>query len=328
MPATLTLRLLGTPLIEVDNQPLTNLPSRAAEALLIYLACTGRSHARDVVAEMLWMDRDQQQTLANLRSSLSSLRRKLKPFLHITRQTVAMNKESDYWVDVIAFEERLHDISQHAPEGDRLPPELVEQLEKTLALYRGDFLEGFHLRSGRGFEEWAILQRERLRRLAHQQRSHLVRHYLSTGEYALGLGHAERLLSIDPLHEPAQRTMMLLLARSGQRNAALQQYEKLRALLGRELNVSPAAETVRLYERIRTARGQAAHNLPPQSTPFVGRKQALKRLLDDLAHPDHRLLTILGPGGIGKTRLLLELGRRLVAEQQGRFLHGVRFVPL
>jgi predicted ATPase/DNA-binding SARP family transcriptional activator len=328
MPATLTLRLLGTPLIEVDNQPLTNLPSRAAEALLIYLACSGRTHARDVVAEMLWIDRDQPQTLANLRSSLSSLRRKLKPFLNITRQTVAMNEASDYWVDVIAFEEQLRDIARQQPDGDRLPPDVVEQLEETLALYRGDFLEGFHLRSGRGFEEWAVLQRERLRRLAHRELFRLVRHYLSAGDYALGLSHAGRLLAIDPLDERAQRATLLLLARNGQRNAALQQYEKLRTLLERELNVAPASETIRLYERIRTARGQALHNLPPQSTPFVGRTRTLHRLLDDLAAPDGRLLTILGPGGIGKTRLLLELGRRLVAEQQGRFLHGVRFVPL
>ncbi|MFW6069572.1 MAG: ATP-binding protein [bacterium] len=335
MTSSLTLRLLGPPLVEHDGQPLSDLPSRAAEALLIYLACTGRAHARDVVAEMLWDEREQSQALANLRSILSSLRRAklgaggtLKPFLHITRQTVSLAEGSRVWLDVADFEERMGRLSGPVNGSDPLSPENAAALEEALSLYRGDFLEGFYLRSGRGFEEWALLQRERLRRLAHSGLFRLATYYLAVGQYAKGLGHAERLVAIDPLDERARRLAMLLLARNGQRNAALQQYESLRRQLLKELGVSPTAETVALFERIRTARSHAAHNLPPRSTPFVGRAQTLRDLIDDLNAPGCRLLTILGPGGVGKTRLLLELGRRLVQDHPGRFLHGVRYVPL
>ena len=335
MTSLLTLRLLGPPLIEHGSEPLSDLPSRAAEALLIYLACTRRAHARDVVAEMLWDEREQKQALANLRSILSSLRRArlsgggtLKPFLQITRKTVSLAEGSRMWLDVADFEERMAKLREPLSGSDPLSPEEAAALEEALSLYRGDFLEGFNLRSGRGFEEWVVVQRERLRRLAHDALFRLVTHYLDAGQYAQGLRYAERLVAIDALDERARRLAMMLLARSGQHEAALQQYESLRRLLAETLGVSPTAETARLYERIRTARRHAEHNLPLQNTPFVGRERTLRRLLDDLNAPGCRLLTILGPGGAGKTRLLLELGRRVVQDRPGRFLHGVRFAPL
>lgn len=328
MSAELTLHLLGTPVIALDGQPVTTLPSRAAEALLIYVACTGRTHARDVVAELLWSEREPKQALANLRSILSSMRRKLKPFLHITRQTVAMNEESHYWLDVAEFEVQLRALDADPGAPTPLALETVSWLETTLELYRGDFLEGFYLRSGRGFEEWALLQRERLRRLAYAGLFRLVQHYLGAGHYAAGIRHAERLLAIDPLDERSRRAAMWLLGRNGQRNAALQQYETLRTLLDEELGVSPAAETRSVYERIRAAWDRPRHNLPPPTTPFVGRKRELQALSDKAANSGCRLLTILGPGGMGKTRLLLEWGRRTADNAPGRFLNGIRYVSL
>lgn len=328
MSAELTIQLLGTACIALDDQPLTTLPSRAAEALLIYVACTGRTHARDILAELLWSERDQKQALANLRSILSSLRREFKPFLEITRQTVALNQDSDFWLDVGAFEEQMNALGDCLDAAVPLAPATVSQLEAALALYRGDFLEGFSLRSGRGFEEWALLQRERLRRQAHTALFRLVQHHLAAGNLPAGIRYAERLLAIDPLDEGARRAMMWLLARNDQHNAALRHYDTLHRLLAQELGVAPTAETTTLYERIRTARARPRHNLPPAATSFVGREGELQTLHDDLVTPDCRLLTILGPGGIGKTRLLLELGRQMVEGPPIRFLHGVRYVAL
>lgn len=328
MSAALTLQLLGVPLIALDDQPLTALPSRAAEALLIYVAYTGRAHARDVLAELLWSERDQKQALANLRSILSSLRRHLKPFLEISRQTVAINGNGDYWLDVVAFEEQIEATGDELGADAPLTPETVSRLEAALALYRGDFLEGFSLRSGRGFEEWALVQRERLRRQAHTALFRLVQHHLAEGNTAAGIHYAERLLALDPFDERARRAMMWLLARNNQHNAALRHYDALHDLLAQELGVAPTAETATLYERIRTARARPRHNLPPAATTFIGRERELQALRDKLADPDCRLLTILGPGGIGKTRLLLEFGRQMGEGLPIRFLHGVRYVSL
>src|SRR5690606_12021914 len=142
----------------------------------------------------------------------------------------------------------------------------------------------------------------------------------------------------DPLHEPAHRHLMSLYALAGQQAAALRQYEQAATLLDEELGVEPEEETTALYEAIRTRQlGPAAdgpqtgpalpradaaargprHNLPAESTPFVGREEELAYLERCLETPEARLVTLVGPGGIGKTRLALAAARRAVEEGGG-----------
>src|SRR5687768_897693 len=137
----LVIRLFGGLQIELAGRPLTAFKTRKTEALLAYLVCHRRPFAREQLAELLWDEREQQQALANLRSILSTLGRTLQPYLHITRQTVAFNHDSDYRLDTAEFERLLADPT-------------IANLEQALALFRGDFLEGFYLRECQGFEEW------------------------------------------------------------------------------------------------------------------------------------------------------------------------------
>jgi hypothetical protein len=199
----------------------------------------------------------------------------------------------------------------------------VAALRKAIELYRGDFLEGFHVRNAPGFEEWMLGEQERLRQLALQALHMLTTHHTMRGEYGAGVDYITRLLALDPWREEAHRQLMLLLARSGQRSAALAQYETCCRVLVEGLGVEPSAETTALYERIRAA-PERRHNLPPRPTSFVGREEELAVMGQHLANPDCRLLTVIGPGGIGKTRLALQVA----AEQVDAFLHGVTFVPL
>jgi hypothetical protein len=125
---------------------------------------------------------------------------------------------------------------------------------------------------------------------------------------------------------------MLALTYSGQRSTALAQYESCRSVLREELGVEPEPETVALYQRI--LKGEIAapsestepppHNLPIQVTPFVGRQTEVYEISRLLGDPDVRLLTILAPGGMGKTRLALEAA----TDQLDHFEHGVFFVSL
>ena len=328
MSKQLTIRLLGDVSIQLDDEPLVGLPSRKAEALLIYLACTRRTVAREMLADLLWDDRPQVQALANLRSILSSLRRALGNHLHIARDAVAFNAESHHWLDTHAFALQMAALRGWLNTDERLSSETAEALRATLSLYRGDFLAGFYIRESRGFEEWVTLERERLHRLAVLGLRRLVQHFLDSGDYATGIEHAAWLLEIDPLSEEAHRQMMLLLARSGQRSAALAQYEACRRALANELGVAPTEETIALYRRIRSADAWGTHNLPPSPTEFIGREEELRALPRQLSDPGCRLITILGPGGIGKTRLAVETARHIVAQHPGLFLHGARFVSL
>jgi hypothetical protein len=153
--------------------------------------------------------------------------------------------------------------------------------------------------------------------------------------------YAERQLALDPWREEAHRQLMQALYLCGQRSAALAQYERCHATLARELDVEPTRETTNLYKRIRdaapphtTGEGRAmvlglpiaphTHTLPAPSTPFVGRERELAHLADLLQDPSCRLITIVGPGGMGKTRLALQLA----AEQYETFADGAYVVSL
>jgi hypothetical protein len=197
-------------------------------------------------------------------------------------------------------------------------------LAEAAALYRGDFLEGLHLDGCEQFELWLTAEQEHW----HQRMTHvlqrLIAHFSSQGNYEQGLRYANRLLELEPRHEEAHRQMMWLLAHNGQRRAALTQYETCRRILAEELDVEPDGETTALFKRIQAADLRRRHNLPAQPTPFVGREEELSEVLGLPGSSDCRLLSILGPGGIGKTRLALQ-----AAEAKAEaFLEGVCFVPL
>jgi len=320
----LNLRLLGELTLRRGSQPLAGLPSRKAEALLIYLACVRRPVAREVLADLLWDDRPTDLALSNLRTILSSLRKATGDALVVERDRIHFNRDSAYQLDMEAFEQSL---GQSQTPGLEAAAALAH-LRAAANLYGGDFLAGFHLRESRGFEAWATLERERLNRLAVDTFRRLVQHCLEQGDYAAGLDYADRRLRIDPLSEEAHRHWMLLLARTGQRTRALAAYEACRRLLADELDVAPTEATTNLYILIRSAGSLGTHNLPPMSTEFIGRQAEVEALVAELAQPSGRLLTLLGPGGIGKTRLAIETARHLVAQRPGMFLHGVRYAAL
>ncbi|MBE7472854.1 MAG: hypothetical protein DPW09_27455 [Anaerolineae bacterium] len=324
MNQKLIIRLLGHVAIEVDGRPLSRLPSRAAEALLIYLVCHHQPIPRETLPDLLWGERTQKQGLTNLRTILTSLRRELDEYLVITRETLAFNHAADYWLDVAEFENEQRQLQPQLSTSMPLSPETAPRLQSNLDLYQGDFLAGFSLREGREFEAWALFRREQLKRQASLGLHCLAAHHRAAGDYQQGLRQAEKLLHLDPYDEAAQRQVMGLLVRCGQPNEALRRYQQFRRLLAEELGLEPTPETNQLYQRIKAARAFSSNNLPDQVTPFVGRKIELQQLNAYLANPHCRLVTLVGPGGIGKTRLALEVAR----QQQPVLLHGVCFVPL
>jgi DNA-binding SARP family transcriptional activator/predicted ATPase/Flp pilus assembly protein TadD len=324
----LRIRLLGEIRITLDGRPLAGFGSRTAGALLVYLACHDEPQPRRFLADFFWDERDPKQAAANLRTVLALLRKTLAPYLLITRETVAFDHGPDTWLDAAEFEAALASLAPALRSPAALEAETAGRLRAALALYRGDFLQGFYLHESRGFEEWAALQRERLRRLAGRALQRLGDHALHGGDYVEGIPYVERLLALDPYDETAWRQMLWLLARDGRRNEALQRYRALQQLLADDLGVEPLPATVAVYERVHRLELPPPCDLPPEPTPFVGRVRELAEVERLLLQTDCRLLTLAGPGGIGKTRLALEAARRVVERRAGRFLDGVFFVPL
>ena len=124
-------------------------------------------------------------------------------------------------------------------------------MQQAVELYRGDFLAQFVQSGSEAFEEWTLIQRERLHREALNALYHLTQHFEWRGDYTQALHYAQRQLELDPWREEAHRQIMRALALTEQRSAALAQYETCCRALAQELGAEPAAETTALYEQIK-----------------------------------------------------------------------------
>jgi DNA-binding SARP family transcriptional activator len=105
MAEELQLALLGTVRITRGGVPVTDFVSSKAQALLCYLAVTGRPHSREALAGLLWGEMPEAKAGASLRVALSKLRRLVTPHLIITRETATFDRESPCWLDVEGFEQ-------------------------------------------------------------------------------------------------------------------------------------------------------------------------------------------------------------------------------
>ena len=325
MNDSLEVLTLGKLQIYRSGLPLADFPTRKVEALLVYLACTGRSFPREQLAELLWDDRTQAQSLTNLRATLSRLNGQVAPFLLVNRKDVSIQPLAKVWVDSVELGVALQLTKRP------LSMSTAKRLEQALTLYKGDFLDGFSLKESRGFEDWQLAERERLRVGVMEALSQLVTFYLEQGRFEAGLAHATRLLELDPLREETHRHMMIVLAGSGQRSAALAHYDACRRILAEAFGVEPEAETTTLYHQIRAgafvppaASWKTTFHVPVQPTPFIGRETELVQLESYLDDSTCRLLTLIGPGGVGKTRLAYQVA----ASKAEDFASGVCIVPL
>ncbi|HEY2596810.1 MAG TPA: BTAD domain-containing putative transcriptional regulator [Chloroflexota bacterium] len=295
----LELNLMGVPEVVLDGEALT-FARRGSVGLLAYLVLSRRAHAREALATLLAGDSSEDQARKYLSNVLVDLRQTLGRCVVATRQTVIFDRSLPHRVDVTDFQTRLRDC---------LAGESLVDLDAAACLYRDEFLAGLTLVGAPDFESWVHAQREELRGQFVQVLQAQVQVSLRQGAWNAGIAPARRLLAQEPWLEEGHRNLMLMLARSGQRQAAIAQYQACRRVLSEELGVEPLPATTALFNRLRAAITPPTHNLPPVGAPFVGRTAQLEQLVSLLSDADCRLLTIAGLGGSGKTRLAVEVAR-------------------
>jgi predicted ATPase/DNA-binding SARP family transcriptional activator len=309
--AQLTLSLLGAFAASLDGKSLSGIKTDKARALLIYLIVErGRLHRRQALAGMLWPDYPEEGARANLRHALANLRQVLEeeqnatPFLLVEGETLQLNPESNCWLDVADFERLATSIA-------------IADLDSAVALYRGGFLEGFTLKDSPDFDNWTGILGERYQGLASATLGRLAERYEQNKEYEQAIGFTRKRLELEPWQEAAHQQLMRFLALNGQRAPALAQYETCCKVLKEELGVEPSVETKRLQASIRDGELNSTrqekvrkHNLPAQVTSFIGREKEIEQVKGLLK--SHRLVTLTGSGGTGKTRLALQTASTLV----------------
>ena len=354
MQNSIEIRLFGHPALYKQGQQIDlNLPHKAL-ALLYYLAMARQVVGRDTLAMLLWATVPLPAARHSLRNMLSQLRAVAGDLLEINLQTVALAATPRQQVDAVVFQQNLAAIQQSAS------PDLAVW-QATLDLYRGDFLAGFYVHQSQPFEDWTTQCRESLRQQFLTNLLALSDAYAASGAIGLALACLDRLLAIEPENEAAYSQQIQLLLRLGRRTEALQCYERYRKMLMAEFNLQPAPALTALLSEWRFQSSEASivaqanavvemkptgtsddappHRSVPYSPPipnnlnyplsaFVGRSQEMAYLAQRLADPTCRLVTIIGPGGMGKTSLTLEFGQRLLVVQESNFADGIFFVPL
>ncbi len=319
--STLEIHVLGPVEVLIDGRPLV-VDTRKALAILVLLAVEARPFAREELAALLWPESDDESARGALRRTLSVLRAALGGrWLAVDRSVVALN--SGAGVD-------LRTLVAATPSGD------AAALARAAGLARGPFLAGFSLRDSAEFDDWRAAQAVAAEHAVAALLDRLAAVAEADGDLAGAAAAARRQVDLDPIDEPAQRRLISVLARSGDRAGAIRQYRACVALLERELGVAPLPDTTQLYEAIRDGRvgvasPAAAPALGPESPdvavdrsvaavrqpsappvaarlPMIGRDAALASVLaaHRAATHDGRIVLLAGEAGIGKTRLAEE----------------------
>lgn len=312
-----------------NRQPI-HFATRRTAAVFAFLAYhRGKVFPRDTLAEKFWPDNNTEAARNSLRVALSHLRKHVEPngvtpgsILVANRSTVSLSSHA-VATDVMQFH---HALTLEANASDTTSK--IQYLLTAVELYRGLLLQGW-------YDEWIYPEQAQLAETYVAVLGRLTDLLRMTGELERALEFARRAVQVEPLREANHKRLIEMYAVVGRHEAALQQYRELERVFRQELDVEPARSTRELMERIHQDREQQVTPSetpcypaysektpqPPASGPqwftsFYGREVELQFLQDALKERNFRvtkgqLLTLVGPGGIGKTRLVVEAATRL-----------------
>ncbi|MFQ5922835.1 MAG: BTAD domain-containing putative transcriptional regulator [Anaerolineales bacterium] len=312
----LEIRLLGQYDVRQDGMPI-EIPSRPARTLLAYLVLTlGTHHPRDRLAGLLWPNSSESNARKNLRQALWRLRKAIGDvYLLVDTVSIAFDPASDFWFDIALLEDTAE-----------------KNLKNAVSAYEGELLPGF-------YEDWVLLERDRLNAAFERKMERLVIQLIREQRWTDALDWAERWIAQGGVPEAAYRALMVSHSSTGELSKVEADYQRCVEALRQEVGVDPSKETADLHKSLLTDEAIPPYpylegaeqallptvqrlNLPAEPTPFIGRKDELVETKQLLANT--RLLTLTGPGGIGKTRLAL----KLAADVLDHFDKGAHFVSL
>lgn len=260
---TLQIRLFGTLQLERDGQTLTRTASKRVKDLFSYLLLQRETvHSREHLAGVFWGDLDSRRARHCFNTALWRLHRVLgqtesreNPYLTVDSQQIAFNNSSDYLLDVAEFETRISWAEQMY---DNAPEQRAALYRQAISLYQGDLLIDC-------YDDWALVERERLRGLYLRALSQLFSYHAARQEHDEAIGYGRRILASDPLREEIHRDLISVHLAANQPADALRQYRSCEAILERELGIAPMPETQALLRRMLGTGGAIRLSRQPES---------------------------------------------------------------
>ena len=297
----LEVRLIGAFEIRCNGKAVA-LSSRLAQSLFAYLILTaGTSHRREKLAGLFWPDSTDARARASLRHELWRIRQALngsdaRNLLHSDDIAIGIDASTDYRVDTRELERTAPDAS-------------IDDLITALTACSGELLPGF-------YEDWLVLERERLQALFEERIAHLLKLLEAGQRWPDMLEWAERWLALGQKPQGAYRALLLAYAALDDQVKLRASYERYREALT-ELGLEPSEE-IRMLATVK----RSPIGLPTPMTSFIGRERERKQVAELLFRS--RLVTLTGSGGVGKTRLSIEVARHVTP----RFPDGVWYLEL
>lgn len=317
-----------------DPKPLP-IPPRV-QNLLIYLAVQGRPLTREQLYDLFWPDLPSHKAQRNLRKLLFDCQQRLFPYFTVEREWVGLEPAYSYRLDAAIFQQRGQPLLQAYEQQKPLPPKELQQIQEVLNLYQGAFLASGKLPRSMRYEQWVQQQQERHYNLAYQLFDIVRLQLLHSQRHQETIRLMRAWLYVDPYNEEVHGALLLLLSRHGQHAEAIKHYESYHHFVTSTLGDEPTAHLQAMYAQLRVGwlpeEKPAAVAHPPYTpeeppppaaasqslqmaplTPLVGRDELLQHIIHLVQSTNHRLLTLTGLSGSGKTHLALTLAQQMRA---------------
>jgi predicted ATPase/DNA-binding SARP family transcriptional activator len=306
---TVSVQLLGTAKVNLESHSVPFVSDKRF-LLLAFLAFKNDWVSREQLASLFWSDTDSVSARKNLRHLLSRVRA-------LDVVSLEFQNEQVRWLvasDVAVFQ-------QHLGAGD---------WAQAVRVYQGNLLSGLTT-DVTEFEDWLQQESETLQTAYREAALNYAKQLEAQNLFDDAAALLAKVLKIDLLAEDIVQAYLRVAAQAGHRLEALKLFESFKSMLSLELGLMPLETTLQLAADLRLETRAVSQepiemlrNFPSQTSSFVGRDMDLSEIAAYFEQPEIRLLTLIGAGGMGKTRLAIQVA----LEQAKRFSDGATFVPL
>ncbi|MCD4752086.1 MAG: hypothetical protein K8R40_03335 [Anaerolineaceae bacterium] len=340
--------LLGKPRIEKNGEPYTELQSPQIFGLLAYLlADCNKMHTREELFQVFWPDASKTAARNKLRVALFRLKSAFQDVLgeaqliSDTTQSIGINPDCQFWADTCSFQNVVERYQDEFFTTGTLTLSAINDLIQVLQLYKQEFLYENDFDNLK-FKNWLFFKKEQFRQYASWTNDRLLEYYEGNRKYEQCLKYSRFGLIMDPWDEKLHQQHMRFLTLTGKSDQALEHFDRLKEVFSQERGIPLSGDTETLYQQIQDSEdgknfnlviaktGQSTknkgnlHNFPPGSYNFLGREEHLENLRELLAEPEHRMINIVGPGGIGKTQLAIQTAMNC----RDIFTDGIFYLPM